>query len=119
MRIHINRLGAADRARLVEHRLTVEELTELHGMLLRGQQARQRVLRRVAAFSLILDIALLLMTVFVAGPTPAVLFAGVVVTVIVLLCLACTWAVAIGVFAHQYNQAVEEGYPELLGRLRL
>ncbi len=119
MRVHINRLGAADRERLAGRRLTVEELTELHGMLLRGQRTRRRALRRAAALALAIDIVLLLMTVVAAGPTPAVLFAGIVVTAIVLLCLACAWAAAIGVFACEYNRAVEEGYPELMGRLRL
>lgn len=117
--IPISRLGAADRRRLVERRLSVGELEELHAALLRGQRARAGRLRAAALLYIAIGAVLLAMTCSLAGPTPAVGFAAIAVVVMGAVCFAVVWAAAIGVFAHDFNRAVDEGYPELMGRLHL
>lgn len=59
------------------------------------------------------------MTAYAAGPTPAVAFAALAVTALIAVCLAAAWVMAIGVYAGQFNRAVERGYPELSDRCRL
>ena len=117
--IPISRLGAADRRRLVERRLSVDELEELHAALLRGQRARARRLRSAALLYIAIAVALLAMTCSKTGPTPAVGFAAVAVAAMGIVCFAVVWAAAIGVFAREFNRAIDEGYPELMGRLHL
>lgn len=119
MQIYINRLSARERAQLIERRFTHEELAELHAALLRGQRARRRNLRILSVAVPLGCLVLTGLMVARAGLTPAVLIAGVAVLLMVALALAAAWFAAIGLYARQFNDAIDEGYPELLGRLHL
>ena len=39
--------------------------------------------------------------------------------ILVAIVLTLTWVLAIGLYAHQFNDADDEGYPELFGRYHL
>lgn len=119
MQIYINRLSARERAQLIERRFTHEELAELHAALLRGQRARRRNLRILSVAVPLGCLVLTGLMIARAGLTPAVLIAGVAVLLMVALALAAAWFAAIGLYARQFNDAIDEGYPELLGRLHL
>lgn len=117
--LHINSLSAHERAKLVERRFSVDELAVLHAALARAHRARRRAFRRVTVFVAVLVAALLIMTGSLTGPTPALAFSAVALTILVAIVLTLTWVLAIGLYAHQFNDAVDEGYPELLGRYHL
>ena len=117
--IHINRLSAREREQLVGRRFSVDELEMLHASLLRGQRARMRRLRVLRVALPLGCLVLGSMTASLAGWTAAVLVATAAILVMVTLLLLLAWYLAVGLYARQFNDAVDEGYPELLGRLHL
>ena len=117
--IHVNRLSERERRALVERRFSEPELVELHGMLARGQQLRRRNFLLAACLYAVIVVVLWGMTVAVGGLTPAILFAGIVLIAGGAVVLAAVWQLAIGLYARQFNDAVDEGYPELFGRYHL
>lgn len=118
-RIYINRLSAREREQLVGRRFSVDELKMLHASLLRGQRARMRRLRVLMVVLPLGCLALGSMAASLAGWTAAVLVATAAILVMVTLLLLLTWYLAVGLYARQFNDPVDEGYPELLGRLHL
>lgn len=119
MNVHVNRLGAREREALLSRRYNETELAELHAMLARGQRLRKRNFALAAGLYMIIAVVLWGMTVSVGGLTPAILFAGAVLVGVGAVVLAVVWQLAIGIYARQFNDAVDEGYPELFGRYHL
>lgn len=117
--IPINKLGSRERAALRERRFSEAELAELHAMLVRGQRLRKRNFALAAGLYMVIAIVLWAMTVAVGGLTSAILFAGAVLVGVGAVALAVVWQLAIGIYARQFNDAVDEGYPELFGRYHL
>lgn len=117
-RIYINRLSSREREQLVGRRFSIDELEMLHASLLRGQRARMKRLRVLMVALPLGCLALGSMTASLAGWTAAVLVATAAILVMVTL-LLLTWYLAVGLYSRQFNDAVDEGYPELLGRLHL
>lgn len=72
IRLYVNTLGRAQRETIGCRLLSTGELLELHAALERAQRLRRRAWRRAAVLSFALDAALLGMTAYAAGPTPAV-----------------------------------------------
>lgn len=119
MRVYVNRLGDRERAALLSRSYTEAELVELHAMLVRGQRLRKRNFALAAGLYMVIALALWAMTVAVGGLTPAILFAGAVLLVGGAVVLVVVWQLAIGIYARQFNDVVDEAYPELFGRYHL
>lgn len=117
--IPINRLGSRERAALRERRFSEAELAELHAMLVRGQRLRKRNFALAAGLYMVIAIVLWAMTVAVGGLTSVILFAGLALLGIGAVVFAVVWQLAIGIYARQFNDAVDEAYPELFGRYHL
>lgn len=117
--IHVNRLSRQERCQLEERRFSLDELTALHAALERGQRKRIRAFRLVACSVLAISAVLLIMTGCLTGMTPAFAFSAIAVLVLDIVCLLLVWVLGIHLFAQQFNDAVDRGYPELVGRLHL
>lgn len=116
---HINSLSARERRQLTERAFSLDELAELHAALARGQAARKRAFRLVSVFVIAVTLVLFGMTAQLTGPTPALAFTGGMLAVLVVGLLVVLWVLTIALYARQFNDAVDEGYPELLGRYHL
>ena len=109
--------GSRERAALRERRFSEAELAELHAMLVRGQRLRKRNFALAAGLYMVIAIVLWAMTVAVGGLASAILFAGLALLGIGAVVFAVVWQLAIGIYARQFNDAVDEAYPELLAAL--
>lgn len=118
-RIHINRLSRRERDRLEGRWFSLDELTALHAALVQGQRRRIRAFRVASCLVFAVTAALIAMTGYLAGPTTAFFFSAAAVIVLDIVCLAVVWVLGIALFAWQFNGAVDQGYPELAGRLHL
>lgn len=119
MNVQVNRLGAREREALLSRRYSEVELAELHAMLARGQRLRKRNFMLAAGLYMIIAVVLWGMTVSVGGLTPAILFAGAALVGGGAVVLVVVWQLAIGMFARQFNDVVDEAYPEFFGRYHL
>ena len=117
--IHINRLSAHERRQLEERRFSLDELTALHAALERMHRRRIRAFQIVACALLAISIVLIAMTGYLTGPSPALAFSIVAVCALDIVCLILVWVLGIRLFAQQFNDAIDRGYPELVGRLHL
>lgn len=88
-------------------------------MLQRTQRLRKRRLRILAVALPALCLVMVALTVSMAGWTPAVAFSGIVVLALCAALLGAAWFASVGLYARQFNDAIDEGHPELAGRLHL
>ena len=119
MNVPVNRLSAREREALLSRRYSEAELAELHAMLARGQRLRKRNFALAAGLYMIIAVVLWSMTVSIGGLTPAIFYAGAVLIGGGAVVLAVVWQLAIGIYARQFNDVVDEAYPELFGRYHL